>query len=270
MRKLILTFVLLLFASTAFGAARGAQSAYLCSALTGGGAGSLDSLDITGASTPNQYDLADGDVAEGRLISGTTTTVYTYIFDADGTDAEDDPDIIRPDDYSTAGVWRLHGVYLTANDIGSTGDWSEKLIQLDVDGKLPSTLYNAVVQGNIAVPQRMEITSDDSLTTSEIYNYHVFTNQGATQEVDITLPAVSYDLCRAIKLEEDYVIEVGPPSGEQFYLEGDGWLTADYVIDSPATYPAMLMFCRGKNEAGNWRYFMFPTLGTWVDSGLTD
>lgn len=158
----------------------------------------------------------------------------------------------------------------TMGIIGSTGDWSEKIPILDNNGQFYSTMYNAVQQPNIAVPQRMEITSDDDIADWELYNNQVITNQGATSEIDITLSAISYDLCRLIKLEEDYIIEIGCPSGEQFYLEGDGWLTADHVIDSPATYPATMMICRGKNNAGNWRYFAYPVLGTWVDSGLTD
>ncbi len=68
-------------------------------ALTGGAAGALDSLAVA--------TLADGDIQIVRTISGTTVTVYIYVFDADGTSAESSPTVIRPDDYSTGGVWRL-------------------------------------------------------------------------------------------------------------------------------------------------------------------
>jgi len=84
-----------------------AANRYGCTALTGGGTGALDALDITASGAPNSDDLADGDSAIVTVISGTTVTVYEYIFDADGTDAESSPNVIRPDDYSSGGVWRL-------------------------------------------------------------------------------------------------------------------------------------------------------------------
>lgn len=68
-------------------------------ALTGGAAGALDSLGVA--------TLTDGDIQIVRTISGTTVTVYVYVFDADGTSAESSPTTIRPDDYTTQGVWRL-------------------------------------------------------------------------------------------------------------------------------------------------------------------
>jgi hypothetical protein len=79
---------------------------YFMYGLTGGGAGDLDSLDITGASTPNAYDLIEGDTAIVTTILGTAVNYYIYVFDASATDAENSPDIIRPDDYASAGVWR--------------------------------------------------------------------------------------------------------------------------------------------------------------------
>ena len=106
MKKLVLFFVLatwLLVCSNAFAVV----NQYGCTGLTGGTAGTLDSLDITGATDPNVDNLAENDVAEVITISGETVTIYNYVFDASGTDAESSPTVIRPDDYSTAGVWRL-------------------------------------------------------------------------------------------------------------------------------------------------------------------
>lgn len=105
MKKLLtflIVFVFLMLPCAVF-----AANQYGCTALTGGGSGALDALDITGASTPNADNLAEGDTAIVPTISGSTVLVYRYIFDASGTDAESSPTIIRPDDYSTAGVWRL-------------------------------------------------------------------------------------------------------------------------------------------------------------------
>jgi len=72
---------------------------FTAKALTGGAAGALDSMSVS--------DLSDNDVAIVPVLSGTTVLVYRYIFDADGTTAESSPTVIRPDDYSSAGVWRI-------------------------------------------------------------------------------------------------------------------------------------------------------------------
>lgn len=65
---------------------------YWC--LTGGKTGCLDRT--------SQSDLYDGDVAIYHF-EGTSSE---YWYDADATDAENSPLIIRPDDYSTSGVWK--------------------------------------------------------------------------------------------------------------------------------------------------------------------
>lgn len=66
------------------------------SILTGGTVGSLDSKAIS--------TLTDGDLC---LVATTSWGLYWYQFDADATDAELSPDVIRPDDYVSAGVWKL-------------------------------------------------------------------------------------------------------------------------------------------------------------------
>jgi hypothetical protein len=69
-------------------------------AFTGGGATALDSQ--SGAAM-----IASGDTYIALVFVGGIR--YWYLFDATGTDAENAPDIIRPDDYASAGVWRLQG-----------------------------------------------------------------------------------------------------------------------------------------------------------------
>lgn len=64
--------------------------------ITGGGVTALDAV--------ASADIDDGDRA---FILMSTGLFYTYEFDASGTDAESSPVIIRPDDYTTSGVWRL-------------------------------------------------------------------------------------------------------------------------------------------------------------------
>lgn len=121
MKKIIL-FLIFLFATITFNTDVYASRIYGCTSLTGGVSGSLDSLDITGASAPNANDLADGDVAFVGTISGINSNFYIYIFDADGTDAESSLIVIRPDDYATQGVWRLSNIILNNIEIGHTSD----------------------------------------------------------------------------------------------------------------------------------------------------
>lgn len=64
-------------------------------ALTGGGTGALDKTATA--------ELADKDIA----MVVTATDLYFYSFDSDATDAESSPLVIRPNDYSSAGVWKL-------------------------------------------------------------------------------------------------------------------------------------------------------------------
>jgi hypothetical protein len=104
--------VILLAAGTALAAPRddGKNQIYSCTALTGGTAGTLDALDITGAGNPNTYDLITGD---GAIVM-TATATYFYRFDSTATDAESAPGYIRPDDYATAGVWERVDPYIVA------------------------------------------------------------------------------------------------------------------------------------------------------------
>jgi hypothetical protein len=108
---------------------------YFMWGLTGGTYGALDTLDITAAGTPNDYDLIENDSAIVTTISGDTVAHYVYVFDASSDDEEASPTIIRPDDYATAGVWRLTRF---ETEIISEGDSNVEVVdsgtgQVDID-----------------------------------------------------------------------------------------------------------------------------------------
>ncbi len=114
MKKIITIFLIsfLAISASVYASARpdGRNTFYICTDQTGGVSYmDLDALDITGIGAPNTYDLVDGD---GAMVQNKIDRlVYFYIFDGDGTNAESSPNYIRPDDYSTAGVWVLVTVY---------------------------------------------------------------------------------------------------------------------------------------------------------------
>ena len=89
-----------------------AATEYLVTSLTGGGSDALDNISVS--------TLNEGDYAVVAVISGTTVNTFKYIFDADGTDAESVPGIIRPDDYSSGGVWRLATINANSLTMGNT------------------------------------------------------------------------------------------------------------------------------------------------------
>lgn len=76
---------------------------YNCIGLTGGGSRVLDNYPIAG--------LADGD----RATVNYNNVEYRYLFVAAATNAEASPDIIRPNDYASAGVWKLQSAALTGD-----------------------------------------------------------------------------------------------------------------------------------------------------------
>lgn len=108
---ILAAIVLMVQPTVALDRPTGGPGHYECFSLLGGIFGSLDSLLIAGGgnSGTQKYALKDGDTASVGVLTLTSAAKREYIFDADGTDATDSVTytVIRPLDYSTAGVWRL-------------------------------------------------------------------------------------------------------------------------------------------------------------------
>ena len=95
-----------------------AKTAYERTSLTGGGAYALDGIDGAG--------LLDGDFAF-VFVSG---TLYHYILDDDLNTAENEPNIIVPNDNPGTLGWKLQGFYGGAekvNAIGGTGGGTQDI-----------------------------------------------------------------------------------------------------------------------------------------------
>lgn len=113
---------------------------YFCIELTGGGAQALDALDITATSNPNTYDLINNDIA----IVTVSGRFYVYSFNASSTEAESSPDYIRPDDFSTTGVWELIGGGRPAVLVNnSNGNPNISDTYFDVDAVVPQSTWES-------------------------------------------------------------------------------------------------------------------------------
>jgi hypothetical protein len=195
MKKLCI-FSIALFCIVSFVESVDAKNRYGCFALTGGTSGALDALDIAAISAPNASNLADGDSAIVAIISGTTSTVYEYVFDADGVSAESSPTVIRPDDFATAGVWRLAVVNANAvPDISATYlatagtdnvkdthiDWGTGAGQVSLDDVIDGSTYQKVAATDVDANSHVNLIQDIDGTGA-------FTFTGSTATRAVTVP----------------------------------------------------------------------------------
>ena len=116
---------------------------------------------------------------------------------------------------------------------------------------------------------RIEFIADGTISTIAAFANKYITNQGASGEVDVMLPAVSWPITLYFIVEETQVIEVNPPTGEAFIFS-TATLHANDVIDSDNVVGSMLMVTRIKNAAGAWQWLAMYIIGTWVDGDATD
>jgi len=139
MKKLFLS-IIILAAVTIFAANARAIITYNCTAWTGGTDRALDSISVD--------DLSDGARAIVFYASGTSTYLGLAEYDASGTTAENvsvHPYFVRPDDYSTGGVWcEIPASWvdlltsLTIADLTVTG--TNTVVNLDASGRLTGAL----------------------------------------------------------------------------------------------------------------------------------
>jgi len=148
MKKLILSILLILLAVPAY-----ALVTYNCTGLTGGATRDLDYLSVD--------DLSDGDRALVKFTSGVSSYLGMFEYDSSGTTTENTtthPYYVRPDDYSTAGVWaELPASWVdiqtaltltdltvtgtvTVNDVNASGEYSGKIPTTDVTVGSTTTL----------------------------------------------------------------------------------------------------------------------------------
>jgi hypothetical protein len=118
-------------------------------------------------------------------------------------------------------------------------------------------------------PSTLALTTDTSISEAQILANKYITNQGASSEIDNTLPALSYHISKIIVVEEEQIIETCPPSGEAFDLSGT-ILDANDCVDSPAVVGTKAVITRKQNASGTWLWSWDVVRGTWSDTGASD
>jgi len=122
-----------------------------CDYLTGGAQRALDYLSVG--------DLNNGDRAIVAYRSGNSDYLYYFKYDASGTTAENTsvhPYYIRPNDYSTAGVWyEVSPAWLDINASltvsGLTVTGTNNVYNLDASGRLSGKLPITDINGAVGV-----------------------------------------------------------------------------------------------------------------------
>jgi len=178
---------------------------------------------------------SDNDIAyvhwNGDATYGNTTLVYT--FDIGASAGESVPWIIAP-------------------DVGS-GEW-ELWVNRD---------FNVL---NKALADE----TNTNITETEILLNKWITNQGSTSEADLVLPDLEYYISVVFIINEASIIEINPPAGELFDLDGV-LLDANDCVDSPVDIGAKLVATRMLLADGStWRWSLDTVRGIWVDTGATD
>ncbi len=94
-------------------------------------------------------------------------------------------------------------------------------------------------------------------------------NQGAGEETDVILVAVSYPIKFAVETSEAFQIELCPPSGEIFTQDATALNPNDCILSS-ATVGSVFVVKRRQIADASWQYFTFTVQGVNTDAGAGD
>ena len=123
--------------------------------------------------------------------------------------------------------------------------------------------------GLISRPGWVDVPTTETTLTEVQCMAKFVTNQGASGEVDVFLPAVSYYQEVDFVVTEAAVFEINPPSGELFTLDTVA-LHADDVVDSDTAIGSRLKAWRQQIADGSWQWVLVTITGTWADSAASD
>ena len=141
-------------------------------------------------------------------------------------------------------------------DVSDTGDTAQGTTKYIPHSSMIKPLYTDVD------------TTETALTAAQVTN-SIVTNQGATGEVDVILPAISYYSVVRFIITEAQILEVNPPTDEIFDLDGTA-LDANDCVDSPAIVGSKMLATRMQLADASWRWSLDTIRGAWVDTGASD
>lgn len=111
--------------------------------------------------------------------------------------------------------------------------------------------------------------SQTTFTEANMLANSAINNQGAGEETDVILVAVSYPIKFAVETSEAFQIELCPPAGEIFTHDGTA-LDANDCILSSATVGSSFVVKRMQIADASWQYFTYTVQGVNTDGGAGD
>jgi len=212
---------------------------------------------------------AAGDIAAFYEYAAADWRCYNYMR-ADGTALVSSGGDMEAASYPT--IVSLEGLTLTNGDIVyATG--ADALAKLD-----HGTAGYKLTANGVAAPTwnaLRELSTQNHTATGNITEAHILankwhTNNGASAEIDLTLPALSYTVNIIFIVQDAFISEINPPSGELFDHDGDD-LDANDCIDLSIVVGDKIGFTRLLLADGStWRWSTDTIRGNHVDTGASD
>lgn len=169
-----------------------------------------------------------------------------------------------PNDTAYGSAWNSN---LRAPSMNAVYDKIEALIlgaaNLPAGTEGQSLSYDATNTLVAVGVKTLTYTASASPSAADLLANKYITNYGATGTIAITLPALSYEICRGVIVEDNQIIQVTPPTGEAFDLSGTT-LTVNQSFAGPATVGAKAVVCRQRNAVGSWIWSADVVRGTWA------
>lgn len=257
---------------------------FIKTALTGGGAGSLDAIVSTDRGDTNP--LQDDDVA----FVAASSNLYFYLYDADSTDGESSPTVIRPDDIdpANAGRWLQQGIASNVDDTPADGETAKAISSnwaydhvaaadphtgyllesaLAAPGAIGETTPNTIRGKNKEI---FKTASADSPLTEAQCCGTIVSNYGMTDaDCVIDLPTAVEGLsfvCILPAVRARYFrLKCPTAQADKIYLSGVAGSDDGYVgVASGYASGAAASFFTFKASDGGYDWFCIPLNGTWV------
>jgi hypothetical protein len=244
----------------------------------------IDSSAYDATNWNNSTKAPDQNAVRDWIESLPNLVISTGLTDNSGTVSVTNP--VTAEAFSGSG-WNADTEGLTRNDaydylhIGDTDDdglvnkvdlSSAGLVKTDSSGVL--SVATAGTDYEASTPSTKILTSSDLVSASDFLAAKYLSNYGAAGTVAFTLPAVSYNISRAIISEEPNggsgrAVSVCPPSGEAFSTP-IGTQTADECISATAAVGSTIIATRYKTGAATWAFRLDPVVGTWTEVGTAN